>query len=261
MENIDILKLLEVFNYWKDFTQPTEFYCEGWLTRILIFSVTDYGLKEHDLYVNDNYKCFSESLLYSPFLARTGGNKSLAEKFTYADSAIGEFEIGVKNKGSLTLTGNNLKIIEAKIYSKFSSKVTNSNFYNQAARYIACITETIHRADKIKFINDLSISLYLVVPESQFYKEKTFEEYLSKKHIREMVEKRIEQYKVEECYDERKDWFNNDFSKVLDKIEIKTIFYEDVISSLKEYKYYNEIKDYYNKCLTYNNRNHKKKLS
>ncbi len=252
MNNYDINKLFDFFNYWKDFTQPTEFFCEGWLTRLMIFSVTDYGLKEHDLFIKPNNKYFSESLLYSPFLARFEKDP-LAESFTHADSAIGEFQIGDGfNKGALKLIGNDLKIIEAKIFSEFSPKVTNANFYNQAARYIACITETIDRAGKINQLNDLTISFYLIVPKKQYDEKKSYEVAMNKIKIHETVQKRVAQYKDESDYKKRKLWFDSKFKNLLDKIIIKPIFYEDVISDLHDYRFVKEIKEYYNMCLDYN---------
>ena len=250
--NYDINKLFDFFNYWKNYTQPTEFYNEGWLTRLLIFSVTDFGLIGHDLFIKETNKYFSESLLYSPFLARFEKD-SLAESFTHADGAIGEFQIGDnKNKGSLKLIGNELKIIEAKINSGFSTGVTNAKFYNQAARYIACITETIDKANKINNLNDLNIGFYLVVPENQ-YKEKTsFEKSLNKDYIFNTVQRRVEQYKNENDYNDRKFWLDSKFSQVLEKIIIKPVFYEQIISELKGYKFLNEISEYYKMCIDFN---------
>jgi hypothetical protein len=252
IKDFDIQKLFEVFEYWGKYAHKTEFYCEGWLMRLLILSVSDFGLENHELYINNNCNYFSEPLLYSPFLAKRGENKLLAERFTHADSAIGEFIVGNKNKGSLDLTGNNLKIFEAKIYSQFSPKVKNSPFYDQVARYIACITETIQRANKINVLSDLQIGFYLVLPENQFAKKSTYNEYLNKEHIREVVQKRIEQYKSETSYAERKSWFNNEFEMVLKKIDIKPLFYEDIISELSGYKFHREIFNYYSLCLKYN---------
>lgn len=252
MENYDIKKLFDFFKYWKDFTQPTEFYCEGWLTRLMIFSVTDYGLNEHDLFIKHNSKYFSESLLYSPFLARSKKD-SLAESFTYADSAIGEFQIGDDvNKGALKLIGNDLKIIEAKIFSEFSPKVSNANFYNQAARYIACITNTIERADKINQLDDLSISFFLIVPQKHYNKKKSFDHSMNKENIFKTVEKRVNQYNQESDYDEKEIWLNTKFIKVLEKITIKTIFYENVLNDLKGYRFERELNEYYQECLYYN---------
>ncbi len=252
MNNYDINKMFEFFNYWKEFTHPTEFYCEGWLTRLMIFSATDYGLIEHDLFVKPTSKFFSESLLYSPFLARFKKDP-LAESFTHADSAIGDFQIGDnENKGALILIGNELKIIEAKIFSEFSTKVTNAKFYNQSARYIACITETITRAGKINQLNELSISFFLIVPESHYDTKTSFKHYMNKKNIYNTVEMRVNQYKHEPDFYEKKIWFENKFSKVLEKIEIKPIFYEDVLSDLQGYKFAIKMNEYYQMCLDYN---------
>ena len=252
MNNYNINKLLGFFNYFKKFTHPTEFYNEGWLTRLLVLSVTEFGLKEHDLYIQENSKYFSEPLLYSPFLARFKKD-SLAESFTHADSAIGEFNIGNDtSKGSLRLTGNKLKIFEAKINSVFSPKVTNAKFYNQSARYVACITETIEKADKISQLDKLTIGFYLILPEKQFERKPSFKKLLNKKNIFETVEKRVEQYKGQNDYEEKLSWLNSTFKKVLEQIIIEPIFYENVISELKGFKFHSEIKDYYEKCIKYN---------
>jgi hypothetical protein len=254
MNNFDIRSLLDFFEYWKKFTQPTEFYCEGWLTRLLIFSVTDCGLKDHDLYINETCKYFSEPLLGSPFLARTRTD-SLAESYTHADSAIGEFQIGdEKNKGSLILLGNSLKIIEAKIYSEFSERITHSESYNQAARYIACVTETIDRAKKIDDLADLSIGFYLTVPEFRYNDNKTnYSKFMDKGKISEVVRERVEQYKNEGVhYSNLKSWFDSKFCAVLERIKISPIFYEDIIADLQDYKFVNEINSYYEMCLEYN---------
>lgn len=110
----------------------------------MVFSVTDFGLKDHILYVDESDEFFSEALLYSPFLAKKG-QKSFAETHTHADGAIGNFTIGNdKSKGSLHLIGNKLNVFEAKINSEFSKNVSNAPFYDQVSRYIACIAETIN---------------------------------------------------------------------------------------------------------------------
>jgi hypothetical protein len=250
--NYDISNIFNFFDYWKKYTQPTEFYNEGWLLKLLVFSVTDFGLKDHILFVNEKDNFFSEALLYSPFLARTRQDP-FAETHTHADGAIGNFKIGKdKSKGSLHLIGNKLNVFEAKIYSDFSKNVSNAQFYNQVSRYVGCITETIDRANKIETINDLTIGFYLTIPEVKFINKKNFEKCLEKKHIFDTVKKRVEQYKDEVDFNKRKDWFEKKFTPVLEKIIIEPIFYETIISELEGYKYINEINNYYDLCLKYN---------
>jgi hypothetical protein len=250
-KSYDINKLFEFFKYWKDYTHPTEFYNEGWLLKLLVYAVTGFGLKEHPLYVNEKDKFFSEGLLRSPFLTK-GKKNRLAESHTHADGAIGNFTIGNDNsKGLLELKGNKLNIFEAKINSGFSKKVTNAPFYNQAARYVACIAETINNADKIKVLNNLSIGFYLVLPKDK-YETKNFKKFLDEDHILETVKRRVGLYKDEADYKARREWFEEIFSLVLEKIEIEHLFYEDVIAELQGYKYIDEINDFYNACIKCN---------
>lgn len=251
-KSYDLNKLFEFFEYWKKHTHPTEFYNEGWLLKVFVFAITDFGKTKHPLFVNEKEQFFSEGLLPSPFL--TNGTKNpFAESHTHADGAIGDFNIGNNNtKGLLELKGDKLNIFEAKINSEFSKKVTNASFYNQAARYISCITETIDKADKLEILNDLSIGFYLVVPKDQFKKKKHFEEFLVKEHIADTVKKRVEQYENETDYEERIEWFETKFNPVLEKIVIEPLFYEDIISELQDYKYIDEINNFYNSCIKCN---------
>ncbi|SNR58021.1 hypothetical protein SAMN06265371_10626 [Lutibacter agarilyticus] len=251
-KSYDLNKLFEFFKYWKDYTHSTEFYNEGWLLKLLVYAITDFGLKEHPLYVNENEKFFSEGLLPSPFLTE-GKKNPFAESHTHADGAIGNFTIGNNSsKGLLELKGNKLNIFEAKINSGFSTGVTNASFYNQAARNVACIAETIDKADKLENLDSLSIGFYLVVPKDQYEKKKSFEEFLDRDHILKTVKKRVDQYKNEGDYVERKDWFDTKFTLVLKHLERKPLFYEDVITELKGSVYIKKIKDFYNSCIEYN---------
>ena len=263
-KSYDLNKLFEFFEYWKKHTHPTEFYNEGWLLKVLVYAITDFGktehqLNDHPLYVNEKEQFFSEGLLTSPFL-KNGKIKRLAESHTHADGAIGNFEIGsAKNKGLLKLTGNKLNIFEAKINSGFSTGVTNASFYNQAARYVACIAETVDKADKLDVLDDLSLGFYLVVPVDQYEKKNkndknkmNLKELFNKKHILDTVEKRVGQYEKEADYNDRLDWFEAKFKLILKQLEVEPLFYEDVIKELEGYKYYDEIQSFYDSCKKYN---------
>lgn len=252
-KSYDLNKLFEFFEYWEKHTHPTEFYNEGWLLKVLVYAITDFGKTEHPLYVNEKEQFFSEGLLRSPFLTK-GEKNPFAESHTHADGAIGKFIIGTDStKGLLKLTGHKLNIFEAKINSGFSKNVTNASFYNQAARYVACIVETIDDADKIETLNDLSIGFYLVVPKDQFEKKnKNFKKFIDRKHILDTVKRRVDQYKDEDDYEERIEWFETKFKPVLEKIVIEPLFYEDIITKLEGYTYINEIKGFYDLCIEHN---------
>ncbi|WP_165730997.1 hypothetical protein [Polaribacter sp. 20A6] len=251
-KSYDLNKLFDFFEYWEEYTHTTEFYNEGWLLKVLVYAITDFGVKNHVLYVNEKEQFFSEGLLRSPFLTN-GKKKRLAESHTHADGAIGNFTIGnAKHKGLLELTGNKLYIFEAKINSGFSTGVTNASFYNQAARYIACITETIDKAGEIEELKDLSIGFYLVVPEDQYKKKKSFAKFLNKEHIVDIVDRRVKEYKDEADYEVREEWLETKFKPVHKKIVIEPLFYEDIIKELEGYTYIDEIKGFYDLCLVCN---------
>ena len=114
------------------------------------------------------------------------------------------------------------------------------------------IAKTIDMAGKIDQLNDLNISFYLIVPKNQYYAKHSYKNAMDKININKTVQRRVEQYKNESDYKERKEWFDKDFKQVLDKIIIKPIFYEDVISDLQDYRFVKEIDNYYKMCLNYN---------
>lgn len=250
--NYDINKLFDFFDYWKDYTHPTEFYNEGWLLKLLVLAVTDCNLREHPLFVNHENKFFSEGLLPSPFLTK-GEKNPFAESHTHADGAIGDFTVGNDNtKGLLELKGNTLNIFEAKINSDFSKGVTNASFYNQAARYVACMVETLDKAEKLENLENLSIGFYLTVPKNQYGKKKNFGEYMDREDIKNIVKKRVDQYENEDDYIQRIEWFDRKFIPVLNKITIEPIFYEDIIKDLQGYDHIIKISKFYELCIVKN---------
>lgn len=128
--------------------QPTDLYNEGWMLRLVLdwFSLNP-GI-DHGLAFTTTDKWYSEALLPSAFLARVRGDK-LAESWTHADGVIGDFVIGSDCRGDLSLAdgASRFLVTEAKMFSKLSSGVTNARYFNQASRNIACIAETIFRAN------------------------------------------------------------------------------------------------------------------
>ena len=73
----------------------------------------------------------------------------MAETWTHADGVVGHFAVGETTKEGLTLRegATQLVVVEAKMWSKLSSRTRNAPGYDQAARTVACIAETLRRAD------------------------------------------------------------------------------------------------------------------
>ena len=90
---------------------------------------------------------FSEALLYSAFLARRRGDV-LAESMTHADGVVGHFQFDLATKAGLVLPphAKQFVVCEAKIFAHLSAGTRRAPNYNQAARNVGCIAETLRRA-------------------------------------------------------------------------------------------------------------------
>ena len=80
------------------------------------------------------------------FKARFRGDP-LSEARTNADGVIGHIRIGDKAKADLELIedAKQFTVIEAKVGSHLSSGVTHAEYFDQAARTVACMAEAIKR--------------------------------------------------------------------------------------------------------------------
>ena len=149
---------------------PTLLYNEGWLLRLLLDWFSEGSVQDHPLSFAADSKWFSEALLPSAFLGRYQGDK-LAENWTHADGVIGHFLIGEKARTDLRLLPgvDQFIVLEAKMFSRLSSGVTHARYYDQAARTVACMAETLRRADHNP-LNMTKLGFYVLAPSSQIEK-------------------------------------------------------------------------------------------
>jgi len=153
---------------------------------------------------------------------------------------------------------NQFVMIEAKMYSDYSSSITNAN-YNQVARNIACMCNLVG-AKQIE-----KLAFYTFLPDSQkdykrFYKwnlNDKNENY--RKNIMDNVNKRIEVYnengRIDE-YDIHNRWLENELNHFLDKITIKIITWEDIlkiISDANDNETFEKLNSFYNKIIKMEN--------
>ena len=119
---------------------PTILYNEGWMTRLLVSISTDAGLQFNGIDFSNIRHWYSEGLLSSPFLARNRSD-CLAEGYTHADMALGDFRVDASNRGDITIEGTDgiFGVIEAKMGSPLSAGTKNAPEYDQASCNLACI--------------------------------------------------------------------------------------------------------------------------
>ncbi len=243
-----ISDLLKLCHSDKNVFPPTDLYNEGWLLRIILDWFSKQDTADHELSFTDGCKWFSEALLPSQFLARFRGDP-LSESWTHADGIVGQIRIGRGGKADTSLDPEvtHLVVTEAKIFSKLSAGVKNASYFNQAARYAACIAELMHRANRKPA--DLKRLGLLVLAPAETIGYGWFRKPLDKADIRQRVDRRVQPYKGE-----KDRWFEDWFLPALDHMEIRSLSWEsllDYIGSI-DTAYSAGLQDFYQKCLAFN---------
>lgn len=231
---------------------PTLIYNEGWLLRLVLKLIEENKIVHTDItFLSENCKWYSEALLPSLFLPRYRGDK-LAESWTHADGVVGKIYINFNVNGALTLYDNcdYFYIIEAKIFSKFSTGTKNAKTFNQAARNVACIAKLIMNKD-LDYKKFKKLAFYVLLPEIQRLTEPTFKEYLDKNNIKEKILERIKEYPNNEPKKEKEfNWIIENINDFLNCIEIKPISWESIINNQSNI----DLINFYNSCIKYNQR-------
>ena len=231
---------------------PTLIYNEGWMLRLVLQWFSKQKPTEHPLSFPEKSHWYSEALIPSAFLARKRGDK-YAESWTHADGVIGHFEIGKDKYRTAALSllpgATTLKVLEAKMFSRLSTGITHARYYNQAARNIACIAETLYQAEINKIQTDINaLAFYLIAPKSQI-EQNIFENYLSEESIRSVVKRRVNEYD-----DDKSEWYHQWFLPTLERTDIKPISWEAIIEYVikADLQTGSDLNEFYDRCLQYN---------
>lgn len=229
---------------------PTALYNEGWLLRSALDWFADRPVATHPaLSVPHSARWYSEALLASPFLARWRGDP-LAETYTHADGAVGQFRIGDAGGGDLALDhdASHFVILEAKLGSKLSAGIKNAPGYDQAARSVACMAHSLAAAGRRASHVDV-LGFFVVAPASQI-KDGVFDEHTSKESVREKVSLRVSAYN-----DAGLDaWLANWFLPMLERMTLAALSWESVVAAIaqKEPQAGQAIAQFYQRYLAFN---------
>ncbi len=225
---------------------PTALYNEGWLLRLVLDWFERKCTEKHTFAIQPGARWFSEALLPSRFLPTRRGDP-LAESFTHADGVLGHFDISPGERGEVTVRGDAKQfiVIEAKLGSRLSKGVKNSENYGQAARNVACIAHAIHVAGLRP--NTLhSLGFYVVAPEQQI-RSGVFEDFVTKERISSQVKARVCQYEGK-----HDSWFKKSFLPTLASMEVKLLSWESIIAYIEERDPNFGLYQFYGKCLEFN---------
>lgn len=224
-----ILKMLERCSA-EDSNIPKSFlYNEGWLLKLVLDWFSKHNYDDHPLRFLDDAKWYSGGKLSSAFLAKFMGDK-LAEGYTNIDGIIGHFVIGDLGKSDIRIVkpAKQFTVLEAKMFSPLAPGVAKAKYFDQAARTVGCICETLNLS-KVD-INKIEIlSFYVIAPKVQIDKG-IFEKQMCRESISEKVRRRVCEYHTEE----KKFWLHDHFESLIKHIKIGCLSWEDVISYIEK---------------------------
>jgi hypothetical protein len=230
----------------------TLFYNEGWLLRLVVDWFSQTSQAGHALQFAAGARWFSEALLPSQFLARNRGD-ALAEGWTHADAVIGHVTIGTRALANTELRPNALQfiVVEAKLFSPLSPRVTHAAYFDQAARNVACVAEVLSRAGRAP--QELSsLGFFVLAPREQLTR-KIFSREISRASIKRKVTQRVSEYSAPERA-AKEQWLREWFLPTLSQMEVECLCWEDIIDSIRaqDAEFGSELSEFYGECLRFN---------
>jgi hypothetical protein len=230
----------------------TLFYNEGWLLRLVVDWFSRTSQAGHALQFTAGARWFSEALLPSQFLARRRPD-ALAEGWTHADAVIGHVTIGMRALANTELRADALQfiVVEAKLFSPLSPRVTHAAYFDQAARNVACMAEVLSRAGRRP--QDLSsLGFFVLAPREQITRQ-IFSAEMSRASIDQKVKKRVSEYPTPER-DAKEQWLREWFLPTLSQMKVDCVCWEDIIASIRaqDAEFGSELSEFYGECLRFN---------
>jgi hypothetical protein len=265
---IEKIKALNKLANWENI-RKTEIYNEGWMLRLVLNWLSEHP-NNKDFFFSKDSTWFSEASLRTYFGANKnlfGTNKTLKrddlyETYTHADGVYGNIFIDDDNYLKLMDNCKQFVVIEAKMFSEYSPGITcdkkdKIDRYDQVARTVACMYETIEKSN-VEYENMDKIAFYTFLPRDQMSK-KSFQIYKNigsaKKSVEIKVKKRIEMYSKREDYNEKQKWFERFYPFLIsDKLKMELITWENILELVNEYdkSTYSGLNEFYIKCLNPN---------
>lgn len=232
----DVIEIIQSIETNKIHLNPTDFYNEGWMIRLLVKKSIEEKLTIGTINFADISNWTSEGLISSPFVSAP----KYREGYTHADIAVGDFKIDYANRGEIIIedTAKLFGIFEAKMKSNLSQRTTYADDYNQASRNIVCILFNTKKTTQ---------SFFGVVAPKEYLERHQIAQQIDKKTIHRQIKKRFDVYDDDfKLQKEAEDILNR-----LDSINIVSISYESWIDIFRN-KSRKELQDFYEKSKRWN---------
>jgi hypothetical protein len=142
-------------------------------------------------------------------------------------------------------------VVEAKLFSPLSPRVTHAAYFDQAARNVACMAEVLSRVGRQP--QELSsLGFFVLAPREQVTRQ-VFSTEMSVKSIAEKVAKRVSEYSASER-DAKEKWRKDWFLPTLSQMRVDCLCWEDIIDSIRveDSNFGSELSEFYAECLRFN---------
>jgi hypothetical protein len=228
--------------------RPTEIYNENWLTKIVLNQASFIKDTGYPLGFLPGSTWYSESQLPTAFKPRHRGDP-LGESRTNADGVIGHIVVGKRAKVDLELErgARHFTVVESKIGSALSSGVTHARYFDQAARYVACMAEVM----AIAGIRPASLDRldFIVLAPEHAIRQGTFSNEMKRSSIEAKVKRRISEYAGE-----LDRWLLKHFEPTLNHLRLHLLSWENAIKWISSHKpgAAGELNEFYSRCLQFN---------
>jgi len=230
----------------------TLLYNEGWLLRLVLAEGSN-GTDCLPFRFEPTARWFSEALLHSAFLPRFRGDK-LAESLTHADGVVGQFLFDPATKAGLSLEPecSQFVVCEAKVFSGLSAGTKRAPTFDQAARNVGCMAQTLRRARRRMSLYK-SLGFFVLAPAQQIGTG-VFSGQMNKEGIRTRLVQRVQMYDGESDSIELQKWLDEWALPLLDRMEVSCCSWESVIErvSATHSEYGASLGEFYQLCLKYN---------
>jgi hypothetical protein len=201
---------------------PTDFYCEGWMTALTLAVVNDNCIDLPPFCVVEGGRWWREVGLRSP-ISNIGT--------TWADAVLGHFDRRKQTKRGIQIRPNATQfvVIEAKINAPLSAKTAHADDFDQVARYVASMAFELGIA-QVDFSLFGSLGFY-VVSSNEYVA--THQCLVKRDSIERKVWARIADYDEPRRTDMER-WFQDPFHRLLDHLTLECITWESVIQRTRQ---------------------------
>jgi hypothetical protein len=217
--------------------------------RLVLDWFATHTMPDHALRFPEGARWFAEAQLPTAFSTRHQGDQ-LAEKGTLVGGVIGHVETSIKGKRArLTLRpdAQHFVVVETKMFSPLSSGIKNARYFDQAARTVACMAETLKRANRYP-VDMAHVGFYVLAPQIQIERG-LFAEHLSRESIRQRVDQRIRAYDDKK----KKRWYSEWVEPTIEQLAIDVLSWEVIMNQIREHDAAGStFEAFYERCVAYN---------